>query len=121
MKVFGISFSIGFIISFIFALTACATNPETGESEFIFGDAVACVVDKFQAVPDEVKAGSLDAIAWVLGATGVGGVGAILAQKGANYYRNRAASKRAVPNVGDETSTVADVSSDEHEPSAGKV
>lgn len=94
MKVFGTSFTVSFIIAFVVALTACATNPETGESEFVLGDAVASVVEKFQSVPDEVKAGSLDAIAWLLGATGVGGVGALLAQKGANYYRNRAAASK---------------------------
>lgn len=114
-------FTVSFILASAFALSACATNPETGESEFSIGGAVSSVVEKFQSVPDDVKAGSLDAIAWILGATGVGGVGAVLAQKGANYYRNRAAQKRGSTADADATATELASGADIEGTDAGKV
>lgn len=74
----------------------CVANPQTGESEFAPVEAVKVAVAKIQEIPDETKASFLEAFAWLLGATGVGGGVAVLAQKGAAYYRNKANANKTV-------------------------
>lgn len=87
----------------------CVANPETGEHEFAPVEAVKVAVAKVREIPDETKASILESLAWLLGATGVGGGVVVLAQRGASYYRNKAASKTPI------------VSDDENAQDDGKV
>lgn len=69
-------------------LSGCVTGAD-GECTFAPIAALQEGVEKLSSIPDEAKASALEALAWLLGATGVGGGAAVLLQKGASYYRSR--------------------------------
>lgn len=86
---------IVFFIASLFAFfeVGCVNDPATGKSKFQPIEAAKIVMDKVDEIPDETKASALEALAWLLGATGVGGGAGMLISRGASYYRNRAIAK----------------------------
>ncbi len=93
--------NIGWVICAVLGAAVCSgcVTGADGESTFAPIAALQQGVDKLGAIPDDTKASVLEAIAMLLGATGVGGGAAILASKGAAYYRNR--GKRSAESVSD--------------------
>lgn len=91
-----------FFYFFVFLLvcalfeTGCVTDTATGEKKFKPLEAAKVVIGKVDEIPDETKASALEALAWLLGATGFGGGAAVLLSRGANYYRNKAATNNVV-------------------------
>lgn len=105
--------SVGLVIcgaTVALIVSGCVSGAD-GESTFAPIEALQQGIDKLSAVPDDTKASVLEAVAFLLGATGVGGGAAILASKGAAYYRNRG---KASVNVGVRSVAVDESINSEH-------